>query len=316
MPRESFQPSPELSEAETERVIDHAGHFSEEITKIKQGCDLRQPAGRTRYRQQLMDLLRASGSRCQSDMEQGCLDAVCLTELINLNTQKREGVADYREGHKNFAASDVAYRQKLARLILENENNPEVIDAFWNTARKLSSDREQADRFQRGLISEVAAWRLFKEAGINLVLPEATPSDIQADAEYRIDFWTPDHKTLVQVKTASPTHFARRQLQGPVAQGKLLKRFSVDDSVPTNPDEAAFLSGCQKFARDKGVFDPDCYLVHIPHSHVQTSTSKYGESTRTEKPLVDSAGIVSPVLQKAFEQDLAEAKAEAVTAPA
>lgn len=128
----------------------------------------------------------------------GIIPALRNSETLKNMDAKKDGW----EKVKQTLKSVTEYNFLLTDLVHANTGNREFLERLWKTMSELAggvNQEKQFDQLKRGILSQVAAWRVLEETGANPKL--AHPSE---DAFDSIDLWT-EKGEAVQVKGA-PVH--------------------------------------------------------------------------------------------------------------
>ncbi|TSC82556.1 MAG: hypothetical protein G01um101420_223 [Parcubacteria group bacterium Gr01-1014_20] len=128
----------------------------------------------------------------------GIIPTLRNSEGLKTMDAKKDGWKKVKQTLKNVTE----YNFLLTDLIHNNIENREFLEGLWKTLSTLARDvnqEKQFDQLRRGILSQVAAWRVLEENGSNPKLSH--PGE---DAFDSIDLWT-EKGEAVQVKGA-PIH--------------------------------------------------------------------------------------------------------------
>ena len=128
----------------------------------------------------------------------GIIPTLKNSENLKTMDAKKEGWEKVKQTLKNVTE----YNFLLTDLVHDNIENREFLEGLWKTLSTLArgvNHEKQFDQLKRGILSQVAAWRVLEENGSNPKLSH--PSE---DAFDSIDLWT-EKGEAVQVKGA-PVH--------------------------------------------------------------------------------------------------------------
>ncbi len=128
----------------------------------------------------------------------GIIPALRNSESLKTLDAKKDGWDKVKQTLKNVTE----YNFLLTDLVHSNIENREFLSGLWKTMSELArsiGEEKQFDQLKRGILSQVAAWRVLEENGSNPKLSH--PSE---DAFDSIDLWT-EKGEAVQVKGA-PVH--------------------------------------------------------------------------------------------------------------